>query len=252
MTDLWQGCDGPSWLRPLDLRPWRVVESQARASTRKLVDSLEEQDLLEELVDRVKPPLPRWPELQGLHFLLSTPFRHPPLRNGSRFGTRFEPGIWYGSRALGTAFAEVAYYRLVFLEGTTAQLGSISAELSAFRAKVRTSRGIDLTSPPFDAYVAAISSKTSYAVPQELGYEMRESRVEVFVYQSARDAARGSNVGLFVPAFAEKTPSLPESWLCRAERARVEITKKDLLRPARYVFLRRQFEVRGRLPSSAL
>jgi RES domain len=251
-TELWLELDGSSRLRRLELRAWRVVESQSMISTRKLVDSLEEQALLEELVDRVKPPLPAWPKLKGLHFLLSTPFRHPPLRNGSRFGTRFEPGIWYGSRGLGTAFAEVAYYRLVFLEGTTAKLTAIQVELSAFRAEVRTLRGVDLTKPPFDAHVGAISSKTHYDVSQALGLAMRASGVEVFVYESARDRERGSNVGLFVPAFAAKTPSLPESWLCRAERQRVEITKKDLLKRRQLVFARAEFLVDGKLPSPAL
>lgn len=251
-SDLWLSLDGPSRLRRMELRPWRVVESQSTVSTRKLVDSLEEQALLEELVDRVKPPLPAWPKLKGLHFLLSTPFRHPPLKYGSRFGTRFETGIWYGSPALATAFAEVAYYRLVFLEGTTAALGAIHVELSAFRAQVRALKAADLTEPPFDAHAAEISSKTSYSASQELGRAMRESGVEVFVYESARDRARGANVGLFVPAFAAKVPSLPESWLCRAERTRVEVTKKDLLKPRQYVFSREEFEVDGKLPSPAV
>lgn len=63
---------------------WRVVEDQYRASTRKLVDTLEEHDLLEALLDQDKPPYPV--EAEGLHYLLKTPFRyHPPPPFGSRF-----------------------------------------------------------------------------------------------------------------------------------------------------------------------
>ena len=85
---IWTRCAARCKPRTITLIAFRVVESQHVVSTRKLVDSGEEQALLEELVDRVKPPLPSDPELRRLHYLLSTPFRHPPLRYGSRFGTR--------------------------------------------------------------------------------------------------------------------------------------------------------------------
>lgn len=251
MASLWQKCDGSSHLRRLEARPWRVVESQSMVSTRKIVDSLEEQELLEQLIDGVKPPLPPWPRLSSLHYLLYTPFRHPPLRHGSRFGARFEPGIWYGARALRTAFAEVAYYRLVFLEGTEADLGSVTVELSAFRAEVRSRRAVDLTRPPFASHAAAISSRTSYRSSQALGREMRAAAVEVFVYESARDPDRGANIGLFVPAFSSDTPSVPEAWVCTASRDKVELVKKDVFRRRRFVFERSVFEVGGRLPSPA-
>jgi pimeloyl-ACP methyl ester carboxylesterase len=167
-----------------------VVEAQFRNSTRKLTESDEEQALLEELIDaHAKPPVP--PGLADLHFLLSTPFRHPPLRNGSRFGTRQERGILYGARELPTAFAEVAYYRLLFLEGTAADLGTVTVELTAFSFGVSARRAIDLTRPPFARFEGEISSKTSYATPQQLGREMREDGVDCCLYTSARAAGRG-------------------------------------------------------------
>lgn len=56
LSDIWTQCAGRSKRRPLRLRPWRVVESQHQVSTRKLVDTLAEQALLEELIDGAKPP----------------------------------------------------------------------------------------------------------------------------------------------------------------------------------------------------
>src|SRR5262245_65560523 len=53
---------------------WRLVEAQHHVSTLKLVDSVGEQDLLEDLIEAAKPPLP--PECRDLHYLLSTPFRY--------------------------------------------------------------------------------------------------------------------------------------------------------------------------------
>ena len=249
---IWTRCAGSSRFRALSLEPWRVVESQFITSTRKLVDSDEEQETLERLLETVKPPLPPDPALARLHFLLFTSFRHPPLRHGSRFGTRLERGIWYGSLTLPAAFSEVAYYRLLFLEGTSAALETITVELSAFRASIRTRRGIDLTAPPFAAHERSISSPTSYAVSQSLGREMREAGVEAAVYVSARDREGGKNVALFAPAFARRTPSGLSTWVCSARRDRIEVSRKDLFRKQRFAFSRAEFEVGGQLPRPAI
>jgi hypothetical protein len=249
---IWTQCAGSSRAQPLAFHAWRVVESQFITSTRKLVDSDDEQELLERLLENVKPPLPAEPEFARLHFLLYTPFRHPPLRRGSRFGTRLERGIWYGSLALPTAFAEVAYYRLLFMEGTRADLGTLSAEISAFQAAIRTRTGIDLTVPPFAAYTVRISSKTTYVTSQRLGRDMRASGVGVALYVSARDRDGGKNVALFAPAFARRQPSALSAWTCTATRQRVEISKKDVFHRQRLAFDRNQFLVGGVLPKPAL
>ena len=55
---IWTRCEGSSRLRAIEADAWRVVESQHIVSTRKLVDSDAEQAVLEELIDRVKPPMP--------------------------------------------------------------------------------------------------------------------------------------------------------------------------------------------------
>jgi len=249
---IWTQCAGSSRIKPLQLDAWRVVESQFITSTRKLVDSAEEQELLEQLLEQVKPPLPPEKTFARLHFLLYTPFRHPPLPYGSRFGTRSERGIWYGSNELDTVFAEVAYYRFVFLAGTAAELGTVTVELSAFKAAIRTRRGVDLTMLPFAEHERRISSKTSYAASQLLGREMREDGVEAFTYVSARARESATNVGLFSPAFARAQPTGLSSWACTATRERVELFKKDVFRKQRHVFERAQFEVGGQLPAPAL
>jgi hypothetical protein len=249
---IWTRCAARCKPRTITLIAFRVVESQHVVSTRKLVDSGEEQALLEELVDRVKPPLPADLEVRKLHYLLSTPFRHPPLRYGSRFGTRAERGIWYGSRELPTCFAEVAYYRLLFLEGTAADLGTIVVELTAFRVPIRSPRSVDLTRAPFSAYEDEISDKVSYRAAQTLGREMRAAGIRGFLYASARTEEKGTNVGLFAPGFASNKPSRFETWTCAASRDAVEMTEKSLgSKHARHAFPRTQFLVDGKLPSPA-
>lgn len=210
-------------------RPWRVVEAQHVVATRKLVDTYEEQAVLEELIDRAKPPLPPEPEFEGLHYLLATPFRHPPLAYGSRFGPRAERSLWYGADRLPAALAEAAYYRLVFLEGTRAAIEPILVDLSCVRARVRSQRGLDLTAEPFAAFEAQISSPVSYAASQALGRELRSAGVEAFRYRSARDPEGGTCVALFTPrAFARREPEALETWYCVATRAAVELSRRDL------------------------
>ncbi|HET6898072.1 MAG TPA: RES family NAD+ phosphorylase [Vicinamibacteria bacterium] len=213
------------------------------------MDSDEEQALLEELIEGVKPPAEA---AAGLHYLLFTPFRYPPLRHGSRFGTRAENGIWYGSRARGTAFAEKAYYLLLFLEGTAAELTPLETDVSIFQAAYETRKGVDLTRGAFARYTEIISSPSDYAASQMLGREMRTDGVEAFLYASARDPEHGANVGLFVrEALSSRKPSVPESWRCVVTRDGVEVTKEDVFRSASFVFKRRGFEVDGRLPAPA-
>ena len=249
-SSIWTRCAGDSELRPLRLSPWRVVESQHQISTRKLVDSADEQALLEELIDRAKPP-----DRTGgrLHYLLFTPFRYPPLRHGSRFGRRDEPGIWYGSLERRTAFAEVAYYRLLFIEGTHAELGTITTPLTAFRATLLSTQGVELDAPPFVAYRDTIASPASYTESQALGEAMREAGVEAFRYPSARDAEGGVNVGAFTPSvFGRTKPTSLESWHCAASRERVDVTRGDYFSRETFSFAREAFLVDGALPAPAV
>ena len=246
-SSIWMRCAGDSERRTLRLSPFRVVEAQHQVSTRKLVDTMEEQELLEELIDRAKPP----DRTRGsLHYLLATPFRYPPLRHGSRFATRRERGVWYGSETPRTAFAEVAYYRLVFLEGTRGDLGEVTTQLTAFTVRARSTSGIDLVAAPFAAFRDVIASPTSYSETQALGLAMRAAGVELFRFPSAREGGDGGvNVGILSPAaFGAAKPRGLETWHCTANRERVEITKRDYFVRETFAFARAAFLVEGSLP----
>lgn len=248
-STIWTQSAGSSEIRPLAVDAWRVVEAQHLIATRKLVDSDAEQAVLEELLEAQKPPAPD----TQLHYLLFTPFRYPPLARGSRFGGRWERGLWYGAEELRSAFAEVAYYRLLFLEGTHADLGLVEADLTAFRAPVKTKRGIDLARAPFDRWRDALASPTSYAATQPLGTAMRDSGVEAFRYRSARDVEGGVNIGVFSPrAFGARRPRDLQTWHAMATRALVEISRRDYFVREGHRFPREQFLVRGSLPRPAV
>ena len=91
-----------SELRPLQVPAWRLVEAPHVVSTLSLVDNLDEQNLLEDILEETKPPVPA--ECRHLDYLLSTPFRYRPYPYGSRFRKAgLTPGVWYGAEQPETA-----------------------------------------------------------------------------------------------------------------------------------------------------
>lgn len=185
---------------------YRIVEGQYFIATRKLVDSAEEQRILEEILDAAKPSAPTSNKRGELHYLLYTPFRYPPLKTGGRFHTRLEQSIFYGSEELKTSMAEVAYGRFLFMHHSEAEFVSMQVPYTHFMAQVKSAKSILLNSVPFDEYREIITHPVSYASSQSLGAAMRTIGTELFTYHSARNID-GVNVGLFsVEAFSSNQP----------------------------------------------
>src|SRR5688572_29563077 len=136
----------------LETTAWRVVEAQHRVSTMKLVDTVDEQLMLEKLLDETKPPVPE--NCQHLHYLLFTPFRYA---SENPYPSRFRPGgspdgVFYAAASPETAISEITFYRLLFFaESPGTPLPTNAQEFTAFAVPIRTSRGIDLTRPPLNA-----------------------------------------------------------------------------------------------------
>ncbi|MEC5385165.1 RES family NAD+ phosphorylase [Uliginosibacterium sp. H3] len=206
--------------RPLRATLWRMVESQHVASTMKLVDSAAEQDVLEILLEQGKPPLPLG--TTGLDYLLASPFRYPPYPAGSRFRSSTDPGVFYGAPNMGTAAAELGYWRWRFLLDSPAlqQVGPVLH--TAFRAKVNAIC-IDLREPPFDAQAAAWTAARDYGATQALARSAREAKLQAIVYASVRDPQQGWCAALLTPeGFARRKPEpLTQSWWLTATRQQV-------------------------------
>jgi hypothetical protein len=227
--NIWEICNGINYIKPVSAEAWRVVEAQHILSSRDLVDSIAEHDLLEEMVEASKPDIEK---LRS--YLIFTPFRYPPLKYGSRFGQTFEPSLWYGSFKLETAFAETAYYRRMFLKDTEADLGYIDFMITAFNTVLTSKLGIDLTKEPFDAYSALISAKDNYQYSQTLGSSMRHSGVETFIYYSARTEEKSQNVAAYTPNVFGKIQT-QQTWQCIANSSTVEFTRIDAVRKQRVI-----------------
>ena len=212
------------------------------------MDTREEHDLLELLLEQTKPSCNT-----DKHFLIFTPFRYPPLKYGSRFGETYEPSLWYGSISIESAFAEVAYYRLKFFEDSSANLEYIETPMTAFKAHIKTKKGIDLSLPPFKKYEEQISNINSYEKSKLLGAEMRDAAVQAFIYTSARDKNSGKNVGAFTHQVFLKTNqgyvTRMQNWRCIANKDQIEFTRNDLIKNERYEFSKTGFNASRLLAS---
>ena len=201
------------------LEIWRAVEAQHVVSTMRLVETPAEQQRLEAILDRSKPRLSS--ALDGLHFLLSAPFRYRPHPPGSRFRAADDPGVFYGAREVRTACAETAWWRWKgFLLDARALVELPPVTFTIFPVAV-ADRAIDLREPPFEADRATWTHRSDYAGTQQLGRLAREADVGLIVYESVRDPSHGANVAVMDPrAFREFRPTRGQTWTLLVNRSR--------------------------------
>jgi hypothetical protein len=232
---------------------WRIVEAQHRISTLKLVDTLAEQQRLEELLDESKPAVP--PECRRFHYLLATPFRYgAPYPRGSRFRRAgMTPGVFYASRTAATAVAEMAFHRLLFFaDSPGTPWPDHAGEYTAFSIRFRTASALDLDAAPFDRDRSAWTHPTNYEPCQALADAGRSAGIEVLRYRSARDvrATVGVNVALLTcRAFGSAAPIERQTWrmlagpsgvraLCTFPETRIEFDRDAFERDPRIKGLR--------------
>ena len=177
-----------------------------------LVDTIGEQQILEQLLDASKPPIP--PDCRQFHYLLATPFRYgAAYPSGSRFRRAgLTPGVFYASQTVATAVAEMAFRRLLFYaESPQTPWPANASEYTAFAVRFRTAAGLDLTAPRFDKQRARWSHPTDYTATQALVDAARGAGVQALRYESARVAGR--NIALLTcQAFGSREPIDRQVW----------------------------------------
>ncbi len=225
----------------------RLVENQEQKVTVPLVDDLDEHEVLEQLLEDSKPPPA--PGTARFDYLLRAPWRYLLLPWGSRFGRRFEPGIFYGSLTGTALLAEAAYYRLVFLEGMETPFADrVISQHTRFEARYQTENGRRLDAPPFCRHVAVLRHPAEYGPCQALGTVLRASGAAAFVYLSARAPGRDCNIALLEPAaLRSRRHRNPVNGLCEARPEGVQFRFGRELT----WFPRQQFLVDGSLPQPA-
>ncbi len=182
----------------------------------KVVDTVEEQGILEILLDETKAAIPA--ECVKLHYLLFTPFRYgAPYPEGSRFRRAgHTPGVFYASETVDVAIAEMAFHRLLFFLDAPAVPWPINAtEHTAFSVAFKTGCAVDLTKPPFTRDRQRWTDRTDYGACQAFADHARASGAEVLRYESARTSAPhpGINIALLTcRAFVSRKPIAMQTW----------------------------------------
>lgn len=178
----------------------------------KLVDSVEEQGVLEEELERTKPPVP--PECRRLDYLLSTPFRYGRYPGNSRFRREgHSPGVYYAGEKVETTVAETVFYRLLFFaESPATPWPANPLEFTAFEAAFATEAAIDLMSEPF-VEDGRWTHPTDYGPCLDLADTARQAGIELIRYRSVRDPAGGANIALLrCEAFKGDRPIRYATW----------------------------------------
>lgn len=193
---------------------WRAVEAQHFKSTMKLADSSRDQEILEEEIEGLKPPVPA--AVRHLDFLLYTPFRYQArYPAGSRFRRAGNTeGVLYCSQSSRTAMAEMAFLRLLFIADSpgTGIPGS-PAEYTAFAIAVASDKALDLTSPPLARDAAVWTALADYAPCQAFADLARSCTTEIIQYQSVRDPEKARNLAvLSARAIAVSKAAKTQSW----------------------------------------
>jgi len=189
---------------------WRAVEAQHVVSTMRLVDSLAEQEALEEILEATKPAVPL--AAAKLDYLLFTPFRYPsPFP--SRFRAVGDPGIFYGAESIRTACAELGYWRWRFLSDSAGLAVLGPAPQTVFQASVKA-RAIDLERKAFARDAKWWADPHDYAACQALARAARDAAVAVIRYRSVRDPEPGRCGAVLTPdAFSSRRPTAPaQTW----------------------------------------
>jgi hypothetical protein len=179
----------------------------------KLVDTLDEQALLEDEIERTKPPVPA--ECADLHYLLATPFRYGRYPGNSRFRREgYSPGVFYASEAAATAVAETVFYRLLFfVESPGTPWPRNPLEFTALQAAYSVPHAIDLTAPPFSDTEERWTRPADYAPCLELADAAREAEIHLIRYRSVRDPGKRANIAILsCAAFSARNPVSFETW----------------------------------------
>lgn len=240
---MWTPTALASEIRTLGGTIWRVVEHQHTTSTRKIVDTRQEQDVLEGLLEATKPQYPSTAE--PLHYLLKTPFRYFPYGRGSRFRRPGAgPGVFYGAEHVRTALAELAYHRIRFFAASPqTPLPHNEERLTAFTAEFQSARALDLTQGALVRERALWAHPSDYAATQSLAEHARDADITAIRYESVRDREAGFNLALLSPTvFSQPAPTLQQTWLLYISPTEISCVR-DIQPAEAWVFPRAHFGI---------
>lgn len=216
---------GPGGVAVRQTLAWRGVEAQHVVSTLRLADSAAEQDVLEQLLEDSKPPLPA--AARGKHYLLTTPFRYSPT-HASRFRPPHSKGQWYGAEALPAACAEVAYWRHRFILDSAGLMDEVLLTEHTFFQVAISGASVDLMAEPWVQARSAWTHTSDYTATHAFAAAAPTHGVQWVAYESARAPGQRCAVVLDPRSLSEPASGLDatlQTWHCKATRASVMFTR---------------------------
>ena len=199
-------------MRPLKAGLWRIIEGQYRSSTMRIVDTFEEHDVLEAMLEAAKPAVPK--DCAHLDYQFWSPFRYGCYPHDSRFRRKGRtPGVWYGSEAPLTAICEMIWGMLRFFrasEGTALPRRAI--EYTAVQARIETPLALDLMADDW-ADKGDWRGADDYSDCLALADGFRAAGGEAIRYASVRAPDHAANVAVLTcHAFANPRPVALQTW----------------------------------------
>lgn len=215
-------------MQPLKAGLWRIIEGQFRSSTLRIVDTFEEHDVLEALLEDSKPPVPQ--ECQHLDYQFWSPFRYGCYPSNSRFRRQGRtPGVWYGSEAPLTAMCEMIWGMLRFFRASKGTpLPRRAVEYTAVQARIETPFLLDLTAPDWAAQGDWMAPE-EYSDCLTLADAFRAAGGEAIRYASVRHPDHAANVAVLTcRAFAAPQPVGLQTWHVLYSDALVRATNESI------------------------
>ncbi len=206
----------------------RGVETQYIAASMKLVDTLDEQELLEQMLESSKPPTSQ--SAAKKHYLLLSPFRYFP-QHSSRFRPAQQSGIWYGSSTLAGACSEIAYWRMRFIQDSAGLVndGELLTEHTFYQAAVR-GRAINLMDQPWLELSHLWKHRSDYSATHKLAAAAVKASIDWIQYESVRAPSCALAAVLTPDALFADAVGLEQSrqeWICKASRDGVMMIRKN-------------------------
>lgn len=198
--------------QPLKAGLWRIIEGQYRSSTLRIVDTFQEHDTLEAMLEASKPAVPA--ECRHLDYQFWSPFRYGCYPRASRFRRMGRtPGVWYGSEAPLTAMCEMIWGMLRFFKASVGTpLPRRAVEYTAVRAAVATPFMLDLMAKDW-AVQGDWMAGDDYSDCLTLADGVRAAGGEAVRYASVRHPDHAANVAVLTcRAFAKPHPAALQTW----------------------------------------
>ena len=192
---------------------WRMVESQYESSTMRLVDTIREHEILEDILEASKPPVPDG--AKDLHYLLFSPFRYAyTAAFGTRFRAKGDTGVFYSADTPYTAASEVGYWRWKFVQDSEGLKRLSPSQFTAFSVPL-SDLSVDLRIKPFKRDAVRWQHPSDYTATQAFAKIVRKTNVGIVIYKSVRCPIDSFCAAVLDPkAFAQKKPDNGmQSWV---------------------------------------